>query len=141
MDIFRSQCHRDMGVGSFDSGRKQQIRIHHRHCPSHALATTVDHPSNPNPKRHIFNLNVIETWGCLYHSYWQATFGVLSLATAKPLPNNHTEYPSNHLARPISLHQNIVQTWELVLLTHDREPDFNMLVMLAVNSYMLIVIS
>ncbi len=37
----------------------------------------------------------------LYHSYWQAAFGVLSLAAAKPLPNNQTEYPSNRLARPI----------------------------------------
>ncbi len=60
----------------------------------------------------------------LYHSYWQAAFGVLSLAAAKPLPNNQTEYPSNRLARPISLHQNIVQTWELVLLTHASKPEF-----------------
>ncbi len=112
-------------MGLFDSGRKQQIMIHPSTLPSHALATTVDHPSNPNPKRHIFKSECHRDMGVgLYHSYWQATFGVLSLATAEPLPSNHTEYPSNRLARPISLHQNIVQTWELVLLTHDSEPDF-----------------
>ncbi|KAI2657119.1 Sorting nexin-25 [Labeo rohita] len=54
----------------------------------------------------------------LYHSYWQAAFSVSSLAAFKPLPSNQTEYPSNYLASPISLHQNIIETWDLVLLTH-----------------------
>jgi len=60
----------------------------------------------------------------LYHSYWQAAFGVSSLAAAKPLPSNQTEYPSNRLARPISLHQSIVETWRLALLTHASKLDF-----------------
>ncbi len=77
----------------------------------------------------------------LYHLYWQAAFGVLSLAAAKPLPNNQTEYPSNRRARPISLHQNIVQTWELVLLTHASKPDFKHASHASSDSYMLIVIS
>jgi len=60
----------------------------------------------------------------LHHSYWQAAFGESSLADAKPLPSNQTEYPSNRLARPTSLHQNIVETWRLALLTHASKLDF-----------------
>ena len=45
--------------------------------------------------------------------YCQASFGVSSLGAARQLPSNQTEYPSNHFARSISLHQNNVQTWGL----------------------------
>ncbi|KAL0149719.1 hypothetical protein M9458_055002, partial [Cirrhinus mrigala] len=91
MDIFGSQCHRDMGVGSFDSG---QLTANHESpspLPSHALATTIEHPSNPNLKRHIFKSECHRDMGVgLYHSYWQAAFGVSSLAAFKPLPSNQT---------------------------------------------------
>ncbi len=67
----------------------------------------------------------------LYHPYQQAAVEVSSLAAAKPLPSNQTEYPSNHLARPIFVHQNIVEIWELFFLLMLSNWTHKMLHMLA----------
>ena len=56
--------------------------------------------------------------------YCQAAFGVSSLAVAKPLHSNRTEYPSNRPARHISLNQNIVETRRLAFLTHANKLEF-----------------
>ncbi|KAL0198893.1 hypothetical protein M9458_007436, partial [Cirrhinus mrigala] len=59
--------------------------------PSHTLATTVKHPSNQNPNRHIFKSESHRDMGVgLYQSYCQAAFGVSSLAAPNPLPSDKT---------------------------------------------------
>ncbi len=78
----------------------------------------------------------------LYNSYWQAAFIISSLAAVKPLPSNQKQYPSNRLAKTYifaseyRIHMGFWFFWPM-LANQTR----NMLVMLAVNSYMLKVIS
>ncbi len=76
-------------------------------------------PQQPKPRSVSSKRNVIGMRVGLYNEYFQATFGVSSLAAAKPLPNNQTEYPSKHLSSPISLQQ-IISRWELVPLTASK---------------------
>ncbi len=111
MDIFRSQYHRDMGVGVLNSGQQTTNHEPSLALPSHTLATIIDDPSNPNPKRCIFKTECHRDMEIdLYHSYWQAAFGGSSLAADKPLPSNQTVYPSNRLAKAISLLHNVIET-------------------------------
>ncbi len=104
-----------MRVGSFDSGQQAANPESPQHSLATALATIVEHLSNQNSQRNIFHSECHRGVGVgLYHSYWQEAFGVSWLLAAKPLPSNQTEYHSNRFARPISLHQNIVERWGLV---------------------------
>ncbi|KAL0151313.1 hypothetical protein M9458_053504, partial [Cirrhinus mrigala] len=52
-----------MGVGSFDSGQSTANHESPSPLPSHALATTIEDPSNPIHTGISSNLNAIETLG------------------------------------------------------------------------------